>query len=693
MRLNSFSINKNGAGTKPAQELNTVSIYNARKLWSLSVDEIWSLPDGPLTLEMDDGLLDTTMRATVFSYYLGEFHRQYPMTPLLMKHHLGDRQIKKGIELKILGDALWECRDTYGPEVDMEELSYIAYQTVNRIYNDFTVRLKAWVSTISILDFIDAAEHPPIKEANALLHNPESLVNPMLLIDQNHTRIVDALLAPGELKGNTIARMAKSELVDIKQIEQCLGARGYVTDIDSNIFKQPILSGYLWGMRTLYDSMVESRSASKALDYAKDPVAESEYFNREMQLVASVLTRLHLTDCGSTDYLLFKVQKSDLSKLAGKYYRLDDGRLQVIHRGDIHLAGKVLQLRSALKCHHPDAYGVCSTCFGELADSIPRYTNLGHVAVTLLCEIISQIVLSIKHLDGSSKVDDFYISDFDRKYIRSGEEVSLVKRTLKEDVASSTVIKLASRLAGKKVLLVISGSQTQNLSEIHYHPVENLAVSSITSLSEIWLKIADTDEFVEEVKIPVSMGTRYSWLTVEALKYIKQHGLKLTNNGSYQIDLSHWDVDLPLFQLPLKHADMVQYMKTIKSFIMASGKPGRNKVNKMLKDFPTVDQGLLEFYKLISSKLHINLAYLEVIILSAMVRSEKYHDHRLPRPIADGELGSYRRNMNMRSAGQWAAYERQDERLMDIRSFTVKNRPDSSFDTLLMPFPYANPTE
>jgi len=662
-------------------------LYYARELWNIPVEEIWNLPDGPMHISFDDGVLETNMRATVYSYYLGEFHRQFPNTPLLMHHHLGKQQIKKGTELKILASALWDCKDCYGDLVDMEHLSYIAYEAINRVYNDFTTRLKAYVSTISILDFLDAMEHPEIKASN------DNIQPSMLSIDENHSTIRRVLKTPGELLGNTLARIAKSNLVDIKQLEQCLGARGYVTDIDSNIFRQPITKGYMWGMMSLYDSMVESRSASKAHTYAKDPVAESEYFNREMQLVASVLTRLHKGDCGSTEYLQFKVQSADLRKLAGKYYRLSDGSLAVIKESDHFLIGKLIEMRSVLKCKHPDSYGVCSVCFGELADSIPAKTNLGHVAVTLMCEIISQIVLSIKHLDGSSKVDDFSISDFDKRYIRAEEDITISKKLVKDEVVSNTVIKLAERLTGQKIYLTLTENQAQNLSEIFYHPVDKLTPSVITELTEVNLTVEGKDDYRGTVTVPVSMGSRHSWLTTDALTYIKDKGWSITEFGNCIIDLSDWNVELPLFQLPLKHADMVQYMKTIKSFIMASGKPGKSQVKKTLKDFPTIDQGLLEFYKLISSKLQINIAYLEVIILTAMIRSADKLDHRLPRPIAEGELGSYRKNMVLRSHGQNLAYERQDKQLTDIRSFMVKKRPDSNFDTLLMPFPYANPTE
>lgn len=665
-----------------------MQVHKARSIWNLPKERIWEIPDGLMSIEFDDGTVHSVdSKATVYSWYMGVYHRLYPKTPILPRHHLGDRQIGKGTELDLLSAGLFDCKAVYRDEVVMEDLAELAYRTQNEFYNDMTTRLKGYVSTISILDFIDVADHPEIKEAN------ETVKPTQLSIDQTYDKIWAVLTRKGELKGNTVSRMAKSGLVSKGQILQCVGPRGFLTDIDSNIFRNPVLTGYVWGMRTLYDSMVESRSASKALIFAKDPVAESEYFNREMQLVASTLTRLHRGDCGSNEYIVFKVRTSDLDKIAGKYHKLNDGQLEEIQVSDRHLVGRVVQMRSVLKCHHPDPYGVCSTCFGALADSIPDETNLGHVSVTVMCEKISQNVLSTKHLDGSSKVDEFEVGDFDRKYIRSGTDVTIRAKATKEEAETNTVIKLAERLAGRNIQLTLAEQQAANLSDIDYSDINKLTPSNVTDLTEVQITVEEDDGFKETVVVPVSMGARRSWLTVEALRYIKEHGWRLSDRGNYVIDLSGWDNNLPLFQLPLKHTDMVQYMKTIKSFIMATGEPTRGKSGKTLRDFPTVDRGLVEFYNLISSKLKVNIAHLEAIILSTMIRSEEGHDHRLPRPISDGELGSYRRNMEMRSMGTSMAYERQAKRLTDVRSFIYRKRPDSPFDNLLMPYPYANPRE
>lgn len=647
--------------------------YQAREIWNLPKEEVWALPEGPMALVFEDGVVETHKRATVFSYYMGVYHRLYPNTPLLTRHHLGDRRIGKSTHLKILGDAMWDCIDTYDRQVDVEDLCRIAYEITNEMYNDFTSRLKPYVSTISILDFIDVLEHEEVKKANAEVKPSQSS------IDWTYQKITKILMDDGELVDNAVARMAKSGLVSIGQILQCVGPRGFLTDIDSNIFRRPILTGYCQGIRKLYDSVIESRSAAKALIFAKDPVAESEYFNREMQLVTSTLCRLHDVDCGSTNIIPFKVRAGDLKKIAGKYHR-EGNKLVEITENDRHLINTMIEMRSVLRCQHPDPYGVCAVCFGSLSKGVPKDTNIGHVSTTVLCEKVSQKVLSTKHEDGSSKVDRFdVLTDFDKQFIREGND--------------ETSLKLSEGLSGKKVWLTLADSQAPSLTNIDYNDVRKLSLSHISRLIEVAFTTERADGTRSTAYVPVSMGSRVSSLSYEALEYIKRKGWELSRDNNYVIDLSEWDVELPLFQLPLKHTDMVEYMKSIKTFVKSTDKPTRGKAPRSLKDFEGPIPALIGFYNLVSSKLTVNIAHLETIILSCMIRSEEDQDHRLPRPIEDGEVGTYNRNMEMRSLGVAMPYQNQRDRLKDIQSFVIKARPDNPMDNLLVPYPVVNPKQ
>jgi hypothetical protein len=630
-------------------------------------ETVWQLPDGPISIQFEDGVLETTARATIFSWYCAVFHRHFPETPLLKHHHLGNERLSKSSHLNLLGKGYFDTLETYyakGKEVDTEFMQLLVFQTTNEIYNDFTYRLERYVTTISILDFVDIVTHPVVEEAN------DTVKPSQVSIDSTYKTIKNALLDSNNFRGNGVAEAAKSGLVSMGQVLQCVGPRGYLTDIDSNIFRQPILQGYVHGIRSLYDSMIESRSASKAQYFAKDPVADSEYFNRKMQLQTAVISRLHRVDCGSTETIPFRVRSTDLESLEGKFYYTETGDLVAVSEGDRHLIGKTINMRSVLKCKHPDPNGVCLVCMGELGYSVPDQTILGHVAATVLCEIISQNVLSTKHLDGSSTVDMIKLGAYEENYVQVGSDPN--------------TIKLNPDLEGKKVTMVLSADESERLSDIMtIQNISRLTPSKVTELREVEFIIEGEDE-TEHVVIPVSMGSRLSSLTVEALTYVKYMGWTLTAKGDCAIDLSNWDIDQPLFEMPLKHTNMVDFMKEIETFIKSSKKTKGTRHQKNLNDYDTVEDGLLALYTLVSSKLKVNIAHIELIVLATLSRDPKHYDHRLPVPKSTGVVSGYEDNMVLRSNSVAMAYQNQGSTLYDLRSYMIDDRPDHYMDNILM---------
>lgn len=653
--------------------------YQARELLKLTPDELWSLPDGPMIVVFDDGPLETTARKTIFSVYLQEYHRLYPKTPLLKdRHHVGNERLSTRTHLRILGDGMWDAYDAYEGKLDIDELCRVAYETTNRLYNDFTYRLESSVVSVNILDFIEVLDHPTVAEANSSVKPYEASIT------QTHKTIETVLMDPKELRTNPISKAAKSGLVDMGQILQCVGPRGTPTEIDSTIFRQPILVGFVEGMRKLYDSMIESRSAAKALMFTKDPVAESEYFNRKMQLLASTVRRLYgvatvadavtgavlnteaLRDCGSKVYRTLRIQSRDLTKMAGKFYLTEDGSLAAIKETDRQLIGKTVQVRSIFDCLNQDREGFCSTCFGELALSIPGITNIGHLCATVLCEMVSQAVLSTKHLDRSSSVDELPIDDFAKRYIRLGSDPN--------------TIGLASNLKGKHIKLILKSDEAKNLSDIAYaKAVKDLPVGRVTEISEVKIVIVGKDK-EEEVVVPVSIGSRYSSLNHRMLEYVKIRGWEITETGDYVIDLKEWDHDHVIFELALKHINMVDFMKSIEYTIKAAH---AGKTQKTLKDFDDPWAALMELYELVSSKLRVNIAHLEVIIKSTMVVSIEDLDYNIPLAGESFEFGPYEDNIAMRSMSAQFAYQRQMPAIYDVKSYIATDRPPHPLDAML----------
>lgn len=645
-------------------------MYHARELAMMAAEgdgsAIWALPEGPIKVIFDDGVLESNNRATIFSAYTWAAYVRYPKTPTCMAHHLGERILGGDTTLEMLGRVMWDVYDAYEQDYSLEDrqefieiLSEQVYQDTNRIYNHFSYRLERYVRTLSILDMIDVIHHPAIKAAN------DAVKPTQFSIDQTYRAIRNVLTDPRELIGNPVAIAARNKLVSMGQIQQCVGPRGFVTDIDSNIFADPILTGYVHGIRTLGDLMRESRSASKSLSFTEEPLQKTEYFNRRMQLLAHTMKWVVPGDCGSQHYLTWRVVAGDLDRIAGKFYVTDSG-LKRVKETDRHLIGELIEMRSVLHCLHPESDSVCSTCFGDLSKSIPRQTNIGHVSSTALCAEITQRVMSVKHEDGSSTVDTIELSEYDQQYIRLGTDVN--------------TIKLADRLEHKRVILSIDGKEAEHLSDVQYvEDVRDLPIGLISRLNQVDLKITSKSK-EEVVTVPVAVGTRLSSMTHDLLDHVKKHGWTTTATGKYQIDLTHWDMELPMFALPLKHMNMLDYMETIESFIKGST---IGAVNRTMRDCDSPEAALKEFYTLVSSHLFVNIAHLEILVKVSMIRSERNRDYRIPYEGNAIEFGSFNQTMSMRSLPAMMAFERQKFVFNNPATYLVENRSTHILDPLL----------
>jgi hypothetical protein len=183
------------------------------------------------------------------------------------------------------------------------------------------------------------------------------------------------------------------------------------------------------------------------------------------------------------------------------------------------------------------------------------------------------------------------------------------------------------------------------------------------------------------VRITVNVGSRHSSLTHEALDYMKRKGWELNVMGNYVIDLSEWDNEWPLFELPMRHANMLDFIATIEKFMRASNTPDTS--NKTLRDFPTVEEALRAYYDLVTSQLAVNLAHLEILMKSLMVRSVAHLDYRMPLIGNKLEFGAFDETMERRSLSGAMAYEKHRHVLTDVQSYLVEHRPDHVFDALM----------
>lgn len=660
----------------------------ARYLISMSTEQLWATLVGPFILvfeDVEDNELVTNARETIYSSYAWDFHRKYPKTPILKCHHVKEvlgpgRRLGTGTHLKLLGNAMWCVYDTYKEVggVSKDQLAEMTYRLVNLMYNDLTYKCEKYVVSLDITDYLKILKHPDIVAAKK--DAPPTAAS----IANIHAVIEKSLMHDPSLFNNPISKAVRSGIASMGQVLQCVGPRGFISDTDSLYFPRPVMRSFAEGFRSFYESFVESRHAAMAHAQAKDPLEQTEYFNRRLQLICQSLRNLHTGDCGSQEYLYWTVRdkevdmrgntvrKADLPLLEGKYFLNGSGGLSCIGEKDQHLVGQTLKIRSVMHCACPDPYGVCSTCFGLMSDSIldPLTGNLGQTNCTSMTEVVSQLVLSTKHFVGSAESDPLVLDDFSAQYLTVGLDSSSYR--LNPDAV----------LKGKHVRLVIPSACAANFTDI-LEVKDVTMLSSITRVSEMPdIGIMEGDGIKYELTPhKVSVDRRLASMTYPFLAHIKKNGWVLNEKGNYVIDMTGWDYSLPILTLPQKRYNMSDHSAEIADILESSMKRIADRDKE-----EAVDPTLEKLFDHVNERLNVNLAVLEVVLYGGMIVSASGEDYSFPKVGTSRSLGVMESTIDMRSMAAKFAYEHQLRSITTPRNYTTPNRLDHPMDSIVMPY-------
>ena len=653
-------------------------MLDARSVLTLNENQLWALDDQyeplePIKISFDDvDMAGCTIRETIISWYFWKLLVLYPETPLLAQHHLHEERMGGSTPITHMTRITRSIIDTYGDRLDYDLFTRQIYQTMNDVYNMVVEHLGAFVETMDARHYVEVLNHPEIQ---AIRQKCIEGGTPKHIRELNEA-IPKLLKDPNFLPGNPQAETVRQKTVSVGQALQCIGIIGIRTDIDSTLFREPILECFATGTKNIWDFMKESRSASKALMFQKDPIRDTEYFNRRLQLLFQVIRYLIPGDCGSTYTIPWEVQSGDLEGLNGKYYYDKDGVLQCINPKDtksLSLIGKTIQLRSPTMCLHTARGAVCECCAGRISKSIPRGTNLGHVAAYSIGEKITQNVLSTKHLDGSAVVRDI---DLDKEDIK----------TVYLDKEDNTIIKLQKRLQKHEGLrLVLSVEEVSNLPQImEARNIEGLSIFKISRITKIGVRFWEEDMEVLNWAM-VSGPSRPSSLSRPMIKYIRENRYKQHDTKFIEIDLSKWDFDQPVFVLPQRQINMLDFMKAFAQMLECNPNE-KDSVKKGLNASKPEDIAayIRAVYEFSSQYIHIPIMYLEIATLALMIRSAEDEDYRLVDVHGSRDWASNSAIMQKRSMSSALAYEEQANTILNSKSYSKIHRPSHPMDTLFM---------
>lgn len=635
--------------------------YHIETLINLTEEEVWALPEGPLKIEFHDETIESHSTRVQFSWYPWELFRQFPGFEILHTHMHNEPTVGKSSSDKVLNAIRWHMYDN--GFTDNELVSLHTYRAQNMLYNAIVTRCDRYVSTIIITDFIDIIDHPEIKKANAELKPTE------YSIKETYRKIIKITNESEELTGNNVVDPVRANMLKTNQYVQCVSARGFMTDIDSNIFVEPVLQGYVEGVNTIYGNMVESRSASKSLMYTKKPLQDSELANRTLQLAAHPISNLHGTDCGSTEGITITVKSSDLKTLSGAFQILDDGNLRAVRPEHTHLIGKTIKLRNPIYCKSGDRHGTCTTCLGEISAQIPGRTNLGHVSTTELAKRMSQEIMSFKHVDESSSSKDIELTDHEASYLKTME--------------GEAAYYLADRLEGKKVTVCFSASEAEGVTDfMHMKKDQAMNLTMFSSISEVIIQVQGE----EDVTLSVGRGSRRASLSQEFLYFLISKDIHINDFGYYVVNMDGWGFADNIAILPKRNIDVTQNMMMIKNKILGSKvRVKGDDVVTCLRASETPEAALHDLYSLVNATQYVNIAHLSIIVRTMLYESDDPLDHRLPTDPSTAKIGRFKRLFSARSAGGALAYQNHKGLLFSTATYLNDNREDHLLDPLILP--------
>lgn len=654
-----------------------MNTYRVRDLYGMTEEELMALPS-LYNVEFEDGEVKEVWRLeTVFSWLFWKIFDGHPTVKILYKHHancvMDGRPSTSSTHRKLCSAILESIVRTEGlwlPEQKEPVLERI-YRVISDASNRLATLTARDVTSIDILDFVQIAHDKRISRLR-----DEAEEDPRK-IKYAFEKTIDIIESSPEFEENGLAKAVRSGMVKNNQVLQCVQFLGYRTEVDGEILQKPVFTNYVFGNRDLYTMVADSRTASKAHYYADSPLKDAEYTARKFRLVTMVLERIRHDDCGSTDYLLWKVKgpvkdetgtvtyPGDLPFMIGKYY-LDEKtkQLNIINGKEKHLIGSVIKMRSVLKCKLHNPHEVCHICAGALSENITRFSNIGHLGSVTTTKVITQTVLSIKHVNTSSVATKIMLGDYERKYLTTGP--------------NGTAIHLNEALEKMGVKLTFVKEELPGLVDIEsVEDIDGLSLPRVSQTTIMRVVINDGGQ-IHEPMVEVTQKSKPSMLSREMLRHVKENGWTMDAQNNFVIDMTGWDYEDPVLVMPNKEESYPDLLNHVAVTVLSSQK------NLKARHAPNSPEILLqEVFDLVNTKLNVNILSFEIIVYGFMVRSVS--DYSLGRNAENPVLGVGEILTKHRSLGPAMTYEDQHLTLKSPISFFKGKRPDSPLDVFLCP--------
>ncbi len=603
-----------------------------RQLLSVPRMDVINSADSVHKVVYDDGKAFTMpTRLLVLNRYMWEMFTLYPETPIVSSvcatlfvakdGYNGDthRQIFEAI-LKYICEH--NHLDSYAQKVPLLKM---IYKIIDLLQNELLNMISAHVGTVDATDFVQVIKDPDIVAMHDnLIPTPDG-------IDKAYKSIREYMSTPKKNQNRFVqAYLARS--INDNQANQCIGPRGFSTDLDRTVFRTPIKSGFIHGLHSLYEILAESCTAAKALNASGTHIQTSEYTSRRIQLLTMPVTGVVHGDCGSQEYWDVVITPQSIDNYKGIYYLTDEGVLDYFRGNETHLYQKLVKVRTAFGCHYHDPAKICSTCLGRVSLNFEENSNLGYTMTAYLMEKLTQAILGAKHLTHSVKKSMISLQGMAVKYFYVTEAGDLYFRP---DID----------LTGLQIIL--PNSKVGKLVDVLNLQHTNIALSKIGELDTVIIRDNKTKVPTVE-KLDISYKDRNCVITRAFLEHIKNIEMESDPRGNFVISLDRFDKSKPIFNNPLKETNIINFVNRVASIVET------NK-DKITDPYQKLDL----LMSTVHEKFKCNISILQVIVYATTAFNPLNGNYKLGRGSPNMACETKYSLFRNRSFSGLAVYEQQ----------------------------------
>ena len=619
----------------------------------------------------------------VFRYlmdFVMEFH--IPITSdLWIDRHLSNGVITQKTYLKMYSAIYKKVATTH--VATSEDMNIIItmfrrmYETMGVVNSELLKDIVAHSVAVEATDILEIQFHDDL-----LLAIADASRNPSNTTVKYTYEVLHRIMTAETYSDNVIRLFYLSGVVSLGQLRQLLGSRGYVTEIDSSIFNTPMTNSFALGFKGIYDAAIESRAGAKALYLSGTAIQNSEYMARELQLAIMVVESVVIGSCDNPTYVDYyvrprevnatgeEVYKGDLTNIVGKYYLTVEGEEKVVTSSSTELNGTFIRMRVATYCSLPNKKHICSKCLGDISYSIMPSQNLGHITSIHGSAMITQALLSTKHLLATATSAVVNMSAIAKKYfmVKAGEMV-MFKANVINKKTKNVYIKIEQREAWG----LSTASKVNDILSIN--------VNKVSRLTSMTLVIEGKNDNVE-VEIPLKIGSRHAMLSLEAISYIITNGYKTPDENTYLIDINDFDPKKPLLVYDKVEFDFKALTTEFKRLLKTRE---YKKVNGVMRSEYTPHILVQKLFELVNNKLSVNIAIFEVMVYAFTARDITGRNYDLGRNSKHRDVVGFKEAINYRSIG--ASYDWDDlkSKVLDPMSFAEENRVAHPMDVFFKP--------